>query len=1179
MQIEELNDYAVIKKLASALWQEDSGYHGAAVMVGAGFSRSAASTGNPEEKMPIWRDISRILSKELGSESTHDALRLAEEYAAYFGRQSLLDALKKTLNDAAWMPGKLHGDLLELPWSEVLTTNWDTLLERASGNLTQRSYSIVSMQEELSSAHSPRIVKLHGTANVTDDLVFTQEDFRRYPQKHAAFVNFARQVFIENELCLLGFSGDDPNFLQWAGWVRDHLAPHARRIYLAGDLGLTAAKRKYLESINISPIDLSALVADFDNPDARHLEATKAFLSLLRNLKPRNAWDWRPQQIHRATMSNEEIDRTHRDGVYAASLLEKQLPTLANDRMTYPGWLICPERQRWDLQVQVNDPYPTIQNLNALSEQNKEALLFEISWRHEITFEAVPNWLCSMIIDLCENKEASVLTKEQKMRMALLLLKNSRWFEDPEFQLIRTRAEGFLQENFKHWPESENELAYFRAIIARDRFEYNVIENMVEKISTNDPVWKLRKASLLSDVGRIREGGLLVAEAYRELLARHRKNRSSIYLVSRLAWAHWMLRAVDLIDIGKDILDYPSFYQDSKSSPLSQLECIRDRVSDAIEKAEKNKAIEPMFEPGSYRDNSKSINFNGKIHPLLLLEGISDSAGMPIRWSNVSLLAEEASKLATLEELRGIHRFSLAIRAASSDTSDVLKRVFSRSELAKLTGKDADYLLISSRNAVMYWSRKLVGSGQDEFRHSIERLRVFMEVLARASIRAAPAQAKEVFRLAIDLGRKVELRHFWLFDSLRHMLDYSIESVPPDQRAELLLDALSFPLESEANLGIHDRWPNPVIESVGERHSDLALDRRIDEIIEHVAPCSERSLPALLRLLPMVKCGFLGENELKKLSENIWGNSQDHKKIPNTGLLVYLLAILPNLDSSMTKEKVHNFLYESSGDMLFSPSFLQNIVAAATNKYEAMLPSPGQAEMLFDKLVLWRPKEKSKDFFGIVGGVEQEVASWIGRAIAECVVPSMAPESLDEERFNKALSFHSEVVSPRILIGLACFAAIDDSFADRVEKSIRRALQSKRSENVASASFAILKWRKLRQYSATDRLVQRLIHLVGSGRLVALPALLWTANELFNEKLLSEPDSDILAEIIPVIFDAANYHAVSPSSEASITVSLIRSACHTLARDILQASTEDNAELRRVVLEASEDVLPEVRFA
>ncbi|TRN53732.1 SIR2 family protein, partial [Pseudomonas syringae] len=286
--IKSLPDYAALRKLASALWQQENSYHGAAVMVGAGFSRSAASTGEASKKLPLWNFFSQRLADELGSGST-DPLRLAEEYCAYFGKQALHDLIKKEINDAAWVPGDLHKSLLELPWSEVLTTNWDTLLERASAKVHHPIYSLVTKQEDLSNARSPRIVKLHGTIDITKDLVFTQEDYRKYPHQYAAFVNFSRQVFIENELCLVGFSGDDPNFLQWAGWVRDHLALHSRRIYLVGALGLNAAKRKYLESINVAPIDFYDLVTDHDERDTRHLEALKIFIKTLQDLKPKKS--------------------------------------------------------------------------------------------------------------------------------------------------------------------------------------------------------------------------------------------------------------------------------------------------------------------------------------------------------------------------------------------------------------------------------------------------------------------------------------------------------------------------------------------------------------------------------------------------------------------------------------------------------------------------------------------------------------------------------------------------------------------------------------------------------------------------------------------------------------------------------------------------------------------------
>jgi hypothetical protein len=62
-KISELPDYPSIKKLAAALFHFDANQHGAAIMIGAGFSRSAARHVSGTKKMPLWYDF----SKKLGS--------------------------------------------------------------------------------------------------------------------------------------------------------------------------------------------------------------------------------------------------------------------------------------------------------------------------------------------------------------------------------------------------------------------------------------------------------------------------------------------------------------------------------------------------------------------------------------------------------------------------------------------------------------------------------------------------------------------------------------------------------------------------------------------------------------------------------------------------------------------------------------------------------------------------------------------------------------------------------------------------------------------------------------------------------------------------------------------------------------------------------------------------------
>lgn len=84
---------------------------------------------------------------------------------------------------------------------------------------------------------------------------------------------------------------------------------------------------------------------------------------------------------------------------------------------------------------------------------------------------------------------------------------------------------------------------------------------------------------------------------------------------------------------------------------------------------------------------------------------------------------------------------------------------------------------------------------------------------------------------------------------------------------------------------------------------------------------------------------------------------------------------------------------------------------------------------------------------------------------------------------------------------------------------------------MAYASYALLKWTELSSQSVTAKLISTLIYMIGSSRSVALPALLWTANQMYNKSYLSERDVAELVKTLPVIFDDASYRNV-PSHQS-----------------------------------------------
>ena len=195
--------------------------HHASVLVGAGFSRNAIRLDGSEKHMPNWNELAVIFSEKLGTNSTDnqyvDPLSLAQQVEVLFGKAYLNNLLKTVMEDEAYQPGKVHDLLMALPWTDVFTTNYDTLLERAFQNSTGRMiYKLVFNHSDLLySAGLSRIVKLHGSFPSYEPFIISEEDFRRYPLEHAPFVNTVQQSLLENIFVLIGFSGSDPNFQKW----------------------------------------------------------------------------------------------------------------------------------------------------------------------------------------------------------------------------------------------------------------------------------------------------------------------------------------------------------------------------------------------------------------------------------------------------------------------------------------------------------------------------------------------------------------------------------------------------------------------------------------------------------------------------------------------------------------------------------------------------------------------------------------------------------------------------------------------------------------------------------------------------------------------------------------------------------------------------------------------------
>lgn len=532
-------------------------------MVGAGFSRFAEMPTPVSPLPPVWADLEAAMKAEIYSTGAapSNPLRLAEEYRSALGQQALEGLIRQLVRDDEWKPGKMHARLVGLPWTDVLTTNWDTLLERSASTDPEKAYELVRIAADIARTRPPRIVKLHG-GFPSGPFVFTEEDFRAYPTKFAPFVNLAQQVMLENEVCLLGFSGDDPNFLEWSGWVRDQLGTAARQIRLVGVLNLSDAKRRFLHARNVSPIDLAPAVKDVPEGD-KHRRAAEIFLDALWRSKPRPSYEWRRAEPKPRSDQLDAISKSW-----------------AEDRKAYPGWVIAPWSVRLELQHDENLSGHDVKESLAAAPTHFRAIFAEQwAWRCDVALMPYPAKLQDLLTDFLNVDATSFLDPATAGSLYWAAARWARerhaWSQFDTALSLVARANG---------PDAGAIVAYEQSLKAYALLDYVAAADLVSKVSGTDPLWEMRKCLLQCRAGDDASAAESAAAALREIRERRTRDRKSTWLLSREAWAQWLVHSTRWASAGMDTSDFsadpwPIRYHEAKCDPWDTLQEIDELMN------------------------------------------------------------------------------------------------------------------------------------------------------------------------------------------------------------------------------------------------------------------------------------------------------------------------------------------------------------------------------------------------------------------------------------------------------------------------------------------------------------------------------------------------------------------------------------------------------------------------
>ncbi|MCH1911867.1 SIR2 family protein [Leptospira noguchii] len=917
-----------LNEIAERLWSIPG--H-AAVMIGSGFSKNAKSSKTGNKSFPDWSQLGDIFYKKIHGEYPNNQkylnpLKLADEVQAALGRPVLDQLILSSIPDDEFDPSTLHTRLLELPWTDIFTTNYDTLLERARVGISEKNYQVVINKEDLIYSERPRIIKLHGSFPSERPFIITEEDYRKYPKDFAPFINTVQQSLLENTFCLIGFSGDDPNFLQWIGWIRDNLGKeNSPKLYLIGNFGLSDAQKKLLIQRNITVVDFSN---SFEGKGS-HQEAIELFFNYLASKRTtKNYLNWDPEES--------SLSKNIKKGPEPSNL-ELIIQDWKKFRMNYPGWIITPEEIRAKLLRSTVDYIYYISNNNYENESLYLRFAFELNWRLEkclmpiydnvaqgfenIINRGTANQKENLQIDSNEESEISI-----RIQLQLSLLRYYREEGKLEkWQILQSE----LKDNLEYCNEEQIEIfKYEVSLFYYFTLDLLNLKNHLENWIPNEslPFWESKRAGLLAELGSSQEAERILEKSLS--FVRNRVNLKPISTdysnVSQEAYIMLLFKYIrDSNKFAEYQLEKNSEEEDSFSGrweKLKRYKCDPWYELKLFERTLRNPKVESKeveeikeFDLGRITISRKFGVDDRDLRIAYSYLRFLEEAGLPLRIDNSTFFKESAN--GTLKRLFKFAPFwTLAILIRIGDKNSV-NIIFNRDSISRMPTKDVDALVLQYLKAAN--DSNLITQTDFEgfanyFKSNLYAL--LPEILSRLCVKTSLDVKVKLLNYLLEIYNSPVRKKFMNVDKFTDRLINSFSKI---ERINLIDILLKFP-----NLGNDThflKYENPLSYVVSEKKllNDFKRPKLNVELLDNLFK-SARFLKAgerswvLCTLLFLEENGFLSKSLRGELGSILWENTDSTGFPVDINYHKFAFLFLPHPEEINIKKLFKEYIKNSS---------------------------------------------------------------------------------------------------------------------------------------------------------------------------------------------------------------------------------------------------------------------------
>ncbi|MEO5334237.1 MAG: SIR2 family protein [Magnetococcus sp. YQC-5] len=733
---------------------------------------------------------------------------------------------------------------------------------------------------------------------------------------------------------MIGFSGDDPNFLHWSGWVRDHLEVLTQKIYLVGWMDLSPHRRRMLEERHVVPIDMAHLPVGKSWPlGHRHRYATEWFLHMLHLGRPLSSDFWtrpgdsprQPPEYLKIPASSatpcpmeEASSPSHlTNGDTRLEAVRKTINGWAYNRTCYPNWLVAPEHvrstvwrytDRWILEVLY--PHPGMMPWERLF------FLEELVWRLNTALAPIFDEVVQEIFAILDSVDVQQQICHDSKKVTVEWpnpdwIRARRCWRELALAVVRSYRDKADLKTASNWldklapflsdePEFGNKVVYEHCLVALSRLDHKELKQLIDAWNTgrSDPFWDVRKAALLGETNDVDQALSIIRSSIKTIRRNTRKGDIDLPSLSREGWALYNLMAFKYATrFSINTRNYFDYHEQNdvihqRWKELAVYHCDASADYNALlGKLEKDPPTpltsgvvqERMFDLGEIREThhfrSLGIEESGLLVPYQM-KRLIEIAGLPSKVNYVKIAANALNLCA----LRFLHynKFEIAVqlgwRVADYYNDKNFKNIFSRTTIAHLNDQFVQAMMNDLLKLADYSYIKCNYHDGSERSYWVTRLRNAIEILSMLTPRLPVQDVNALLDRAnryyqSDLFR----RDPWLTTELAHLFKRTLKALPISERYRHapILAALPIPGRFGFSVADENHWPDPYDFWPETPHPPAlsAPQGEIEKIVEELlsAMAEEQTRErASFRLVWLYDLGLMSSQKQSLFARTLW---------------------------------------------------------------------------------------------------------------------------------------------------------------------------------------------------------------------------------------------------------------------------------------------------------------------